>query len=207
MNSNGKRANKKPIYNQFITYLIGLPVAFSLVIAIAFGLPISSTEDLIDSSTSGVQFASFVFGNISLFIGIIFYLAGFIDRGNKNIGDKKFRFVMILIGELLVSFSLIFFGAKFSMITPSIVVFFTLGAVGLIKLLKDKKSSIWNKITIKANSEVIINDFTNHKVFLDYQHLECVLEQNDDFIPICSFSVIDKQSIKLTGKKIMTTHS
>lgn len=142
MNSNGKRANKKPIYNQFITYLIGLPVAFSLVIAIAFGLPISSTEDLIDSSTSGVQFASFVFGNISLFIGIIFYLAGFIDRGNKNIGDKKFRFVMILIGELLVSFSLIFFGAKFSMITPSIVVFFTLGAVGLIKLLKDKKSSI-----------------------------------------------------------------
>lgn len=38
--------------------------------------------------------------------------------------------------------------------------------------------------------------------FLDYQDMECVLEQNSNYFPVCSFHVIDRLSIEVTGKNI-----
>lgn len=38
--------------------------------------------------------------------------------------------------------------------------------------------------------------------FLDFQYMECVIVQNDDNFPVCSFAVLDRLSIKVTGKNI-----
>jgi len=38
--------------------------------------------------------------------------------------------------------------------------------------------------------------------FLDFQDMECVIEQNDNAFPVCSFAVIDRLTIKVTGKNI-----
>lgn len=48
------------------------------------------------------------------------------------------------------------------------------------------------------------NKGTSQKVegFLDFQDLECVIEQNDGSFPVCSFTAIDRRSIRLTGKNI-----
>ncbi len=38
--------------------------------------------------------------------------------------------------------------------------------------------------------------------FLDFQDMECVIEQNDDNFPVCSFAKIDRLKIQVTGKNI-----
>jgi hypothetical protein len=38
--------------------------------------------------------------------------------------------------------------------------------------------------------------------FLDFQDMECVIEQNDNHFPICSFAVIDRLTIEVTGENI-----
>jgi hypothetical protein len=38
--------------------------------------------------------------------------------------------------------------------------------------------------------------------FLDFQDMECVIEQNSNYFPICSFAAIDRLSIEVTGENI-----
>ena len=41
--------------------------------------------------------------------------------------------------------------------------------------------------------------------FLDFQDMECVIEQNSNHFPICSFAVIDRLTVEVTGKNIHDT--
>lgn len=52
--------------------------------------------------------------------------------------------------------------------------------------------------------EAETNRYPSEKIvgFLDFQDMECVIEQNDNISPVCSFSVIDRLNIKVTGKNI-----